>query len=225
MRNPRLLLLALLFGPLGATLAAPDFSDPKKTVQSLADAIKAGDVKAVRETMTMADAHQGPLLDVLSASIVAQHNMEAAAAVKFGAASKDLLDEGASLEGQLKSVLKRMASMDLAGDGETATLAFKAPTTAPTTGPATAPVAAVPEFENQPDPLHFRKTPEGWKIDAARMMNLENPGQDKVAETVTPKLVKIWTEIAANITAGKYGTVEAAREALAEKLATVVAGQ
>ncbi len=225
MRHPRLLLLVLLFGPVAAALGVADLSDPKKTVQTLADAIKAGDVKAVKETMVMADDQQAPLLDALTAAIVAQHSMEVAAAAKFGPASKDLVDEGASLEGQIKSVLKRMANMDVVTNGEIATLSLKGPTTAPTTGPATAPAGGVPETENQPDPLHFRKTAGGWKIDAARMMDLDTPGRAKEAEVVTPKLVKIWSEIAANITAGKYDSVDAARNALGEKIASVLAGQ
>ncbi len=227
MHHRPLLLLAVLLLSIAPTLRAADYSDPRKTVQSLSDAIKTGDPKAIRDAMVMADERQSRLLDSLAAAIAAQHNMEAAASAKFGPAAKELVDEGASLEGQINTVLKHIATVNVITAGDTATLTLKGPTTAPSTAPSSAPATApaISEQDNQPDPLHFRKTADGWKIDAARMMDLDSPDRAKEAEELTPKLAKVWGEIAASINAGKYATVDAAREALADKIAAALNGQ
>lgn len=63
---------------------AADYSDPKKTLRTFWEAIKADDVASIKACMTVSDGNKSAMLDFVTDTWIVPHQCAKAAAAKFG---------------------------------------------------------------------------------------------------------------------------------------------
>jgi hypothetical protein len=164
---------------------AVDLSTPKKAALAMIKAVSEADVPGLRATCVGTEEHFKTMEGAMSVLELAR-KMQQAAIDKFGAQGKQV---GAYLVGPGYAVVAaRMESFEEVITGDVATVGMN----------------------GDPNPARLKKVDGAWKVDLDVMK--EDPAQMAREEAVKQALVKILTDVTADIVAGKYQTArEAAR--------------
>ena len=183
--------------------AHADTSTPRGAAEAFFKALEGGDVKAARE-LTVGEEKHYKMLDLLVPMVGGFKKLEASAVKKWGEDGKKLLanDQGGGsfdIGGELKN-----AKEEIASDGNSATI--------------------TPEKkEGKPnEPVKLKKVEGKWKIDLASMPSegMDDPNAAKVIGAMGG----VAKDLAAEIDADKYKTVEEAKKAFGEKMLAVMLG-
>ena len=196
--------------------AAPnaDFSDPKKTMQTLAAAVKAKDAKLIRQCLWI-DESDKPAAEALLSTMDSSLRFQKAVADKFGpAAAKEV--EGISNQDLLMtSRLKALDDAKLVQEGDTAVLTLEEKIPVSSAAPT-----EVAEGTTRRE-IAFRKVEGQWKIDAGKVMNLKNARVTAILPTMA-KIGEVLNTTAAEIESGKVATLQQARQALTQRTVAVL---
>jgi len=199
-------------GPTTATTQAADFSEPKKTMQTLATAVTTSDPALIRSCLYIDPEFTKPA-EVLLATMQASMRYKKAIISKFGpAAEKEI--EGAVNPAELMSArMKAVEDATVAITGDTAVMTLSEPASANNPGGVSG--------QNVERKITFRKVGDLWKIDAVDMMRLNDP---KV-QNYLPLMGSISN--AMNMTAGeiesdKVGTLQEAKQILSQRVIAVL---
>jgi hypothetical protein len=158
--------LLLLLAPVAAaadsqpaTRPAADYSDPRRAVQSF---LRAADDAAMRDALLIDPAHR-QAIDSFLGVMVATTRLRTAAEAQFGAGAAKYFS--AATDAQLDARIKAIDAAPLQVNGDTATLAIPADEASRQSGGT----------------VIVRKTPGGWKVDAATLLGVTGMAQDKLA--------------------------------------------
>lgn len=184
----------------------PDFSEPKKTLLTLARANMKGDIAGVRMCYMISDLAKEPM-DGLFAFSDASFKLRQVVREKYGdKAVADFLT-GSPMEdpAKLSELLRNSKESVYGPDKMYIELENKA--TASTLAPQTM--------------LYFRRIGKEWKIDAAAMFRLDRPDSAKevAKQTVMIKaLAGVFEEVTHNVQKGKFADAREVQAALGQKI-------
>jgi len=169
-------------------------STPKKAAMALAQAMQQGDAAGIKAASVGGD----PLvIDALAASMVAHRALADAATAKFGAAAKGFDDDA----GTLRDFAQRLDEAEVSINGDTATITV--------TGTSTT-------------WLTLKKVNGDWKADFSQLPGFSPSAESAAMAATMQKTAEVTQEMAAEVTAGKFATIDQAREARIEKIKAAI---
>jgi hypothetical protein len=183
---------ALLSAAPPAT-SQPDLSSPRAALKSLYDALVAQDGQVVYQTFYAANDQERELARAFADVIIAARKLGEAAKDKYGAAGDPL---GSGM--MSREEFDRLSQAEVQENGETATL--------------------VPAGQSKP--VHFHRTGQRWQIVVRDFANAESDLPYQVS--LLKKVAAVFTEVAVEISAGKYQTSPEAEAVIKTKLAGVM---
>jgi hypothetical protein len=184
---------AAVAAPVVTAATQPDLSTPRAALRSLYDALVAQDGEAVYQTFYAADAQERDLARAFADVIIAARKLGEAAKDKYGAAGDPL---GSGM--MSREEFERLAQAEVQEKGETATL--------------------IPAGQSRP--VHFHRTGQRWQIVVRDFANAESDLPRQVA--LLKKVAAVFTEVAVEISAGKYQTSPEAEAVIKTRLAGVM---
>jgi hypothetical protein len=192
--------------PVATVRPAPDFSEPQKTMLTLAWATKAGDITAVRACYLVNEAAKESM-DSVFAFTDASMKLRQAVREKFGEKAEAIFRSDGVMEDPDKlAVLLRDAKVsNYAPDKVYIQLENK---------------AAASTLTPQPI-LYFRRVGNEWKVDAAALFHLDRPDSAKEIANQTVNLKAItgaFMEVTSNVKLGKFADAHEAQAALGQKV-------
>jgi hypothetical protein len=169
---------------------------PKAVALEFGKAMEMGDAAAAKKVAIFGKDEEA-LIDGMAAITGGMKKMLAAATEKFGAeGAQSLMGPNADM-----NIVKQIEESELKIDGDTATLAGK----------------------DSSDPLKLKKVDGAWKVDVTSMNNDPNMAQQV---PMFNSMAKVFTDTAAEISAGKYSTVDECQQAMQAKfLAAMMSAQ
>lgn len=186
--------------PTGKPVAGKPASNPtssnmsaKETIAAFGKAVENGDAAGAK-ALTVSDPTSDKMLDALIPVSGAMKKLNDAAVEKFGEAGKSL----AGNNSDSFDLAKSMKDLEVKETGDTA--------------------EAVNTKKPKDKPLKMKKVDGKWKIDFASVMGGENAAQMEQALPMIKGMATAANEGADEIKAGKYKTVDEAKQALGTKL-------
>jgi hypothetical protein len=174
--------------------AAPDLSTPKAAAMTFAKALEAGDA-ATAKASAVGDAQTQDLVGALAEVAAQNAKLREAATAKFGAEASAKISRKMSSE----DLSKQLDASEIKEDGDTATITSK---------------------ETPGNPLTLKKVDGQWKVDM-----LSGAAGPQLAQQLP--MIKsfggVMSELATEITDGKYKNVDEAQTALQTKMMAAMA--
>jgi hypothetical protein len=167
-------------------------STPKKTAMALAQALEQGDAGGIKAASVGGDPQT---IDALAALMSAHRALADAATAKFGPAAKGFDND----TGSMSDFAKRLADAQVNISGDTAAITI--------TGSAD---------------LKFKKVDGQWKADFSQMPGFGQSAESTAMAASMQKVAGVTRELAAEISAGKYPTIQAAGAARMQKIRTAI---
>lgn len=198
--------MAAVVGMTGMAWGEADVSTPRKTLLSLDEAIKAHDIKALRECLTVTDAGQQPALEAYISAWEASLGFQEAMQKKFGQAGAEAVGGAQGATASLETALKAATAGTVRIDGDRATL-----TIAEGEGSKGMPAGQ----------LAFQKVEGNWKVDAGSLLGLKEKDAERrlgIMKGVTGALKAVTAEINDN----KFANAGEAQHALVQRVIPVV---
>lgn len=186
-------LVVVMAGLSAARGAEPDLSTPKAAALAFVQALANGDAAAAKAVAT-ADDRGGQMVDAMAELVKAMKALKAAAVAKWPGEGQNIVEEDIG-ENLLRHFRDERAQAKV--EGETATFGT----------------------EDETQPLKLRRLDGKWKVDLAAMGD-----QQDIAEALPliRAMAKAAPQVAADITAGKYKSVDDARAALDARMTSAV---
>jgi hypothetical protein len=193
-------LAALIVLACAASLTrAGDKEEIKESTLSFSKALAAGDGATARKYV-VGDENSNKMVDALAEFTKAAKGLQEAAVAKFGEDGRTLGGLGTGRMGPTNTDFKDFDESRLTINGDTATIAPKAGT--PGARPTT-----------------FKKIDGTWKLDLTGMFTADHAAQ---GVAMMPKMAGVMNELAGEIQAGKYASLQEAKSAFYQKLAAAV---
>jgi hypothetical protein len=191
-------LAALIVLACAASLTrAGDKEEIKESAISLSKALAAGDGATARKYVVK-DENSDKMVDALAEISKAAKGLQDAAVAKFGEEGKDIAGQGMGQMARTDADFKDFDESRLTINGDTATIAPK---------------------DSRGRTTIFKKMDGTWKLDLTVMPNAARAAQ---GSTIMSKVAGVMTDLAGEIKAGKYATVQEARQAYYQKLAATM---
>ena len=195
--------------PATATAPAPwkaDYSDPKKTMKTMMEATKAGDVTAMKACVVLpGDLEQAKNLEANYRRQAAPIRLRNALVAKFGEDGAKFLPDYAAAITEDERVLETTAVLKM--DGEKASVTVPPPPNAAGQGGQGAPAPAV---------IGFVKVGNDWKIAGGPMLPVGGtPPEFQKSYAV---MDGAWETVIAKVEKGEYGSAAGAKKDLDDKL-------
>ncbi len=181
---------------IGAPVRGADVDDVKAAALAFAKALENGDAAAAKDACVGTEKELA-MVDGVVNVMGAMKKMGKAATDKFGDAGKALIQDQGNPGEQMA---KELENANIKVDGDTATVTGKG---------------------EKEEPLKMKKVGGKWKLDLSAM-----PGKEDMekASGMFAGMAKAANETAADISAGKYKTVDEAKEAFGMKMMSIMAG-
>jgi hypothetical protein len=193
MRFWKLTVVALLIlSGCGGSDSTSGNSTPKKTALALAQALEQGDAGGIKAASVGGDPQT---IDALAALMSAHRTLADAATAKFGPAAKGFDND----TGSMGDFAKRLADAQVNISGDTASITI--------TGSAD---------------LKFKKVDGQWKADFSQMPGFGQSAESAAMVASMQKVAGVTRELAAEISAGEYPTIQAAGEARMQKIRAAI---
>lgn len=194
--------------------ASADYSDPKKTLQTLAAAVKAKDAAAIRHCLWI-DESDKPAAEALLSTMDSSLRFQKAVADKFGPAAAKEVEGMSNQDLLMTSRLKALDDAKLVQEGDTAVLTLEENSPLISSAPTD-----IAEGTTRKE-VAFRKVDGQWKIDAGKVMNLKNARVTAILPTMA-KIGKVLNSTAEEIENGKIATLQQARQMLTQRTFAVL---
>jgi len=183
-----------------------DYSDPKKTLKTMMEATKTGDVSAMKACVVLpGDAEQAKNLEANYRRQAAPILLRNALVAKFGVDAVKFLPDYAAAITEDEKTMEATAVMVL--DGAKATLTVSPPANAAGQGDQGAPAPAV---------IGFVKVGNDWKIAGGAMLPVG--GTPVELQKSYAAMDAAWETVIAKVNKGEYGSAEGAKKDLDDKL-------
>jgi hypothetical protein len=161
---------------------------------ALAQAMQQGDAAGIKAASVGGDPQ---VIDALAASMAAHRALADAATAKFGAAAKGFDDDS----GTIRDFAQRLDEAEVSINGDTAAITV--------TG------ASTPW-------LTLKKVDGNWKADFSQLPGFGQSNESAAMAATMQKTAEITREMAIEVSAGKYATIDQAREARMQKIKAAI---
>jgi hypothetical protein len=198
----------LVLGVTALAARAADLSTPQAAAKAFSQAVFTGDVDGAKAAAMTSSPDEEKSLEMIVQLRGAQKKMVDAAVAKFGDEGKSLYQQGGRGGGgggnapapatSVEEIAKRIDDADVKTEGDTATVTPK-----------------------EGRPTHLKKSGSDWKVDMSQMEGLTRLAQNP---DMVDTMQKMYTELASDIDAGKYKSVDEARTAMREKMMALRGG-
>jgi hypothetical protein len=166
----------------------PDLSSPKSAAMAFGTALVAGDSAGVKAA-TVGTEEEYKMVDAISMMVSSMKKLNDAADAKFGK------DNGISQPNAGMDITKEIETSEIKVDGDVATVDKK-------------------DKNDKNPPMKLKKIDGNWKVD---LSSLPKENMDQMMKVI-PSISKAFTELATEITAGKYKTAMEAKDAMGQKM-------
>jgi len=180
---------ALLCGCGGSSSGgSTDLSTPKAAVKTVADALRRGDAAALKNATINGDP---AFIDMMASMMSSTKTLTDAAVAKFGDAGKTISNS------KMPDFDKSLDNADVKEEGDTATVTPK---------------------DGNGEPVKLKKVDGQWKMDFAQAPHMPSKAEMDQMGPMFNSMVDANKTTAADINAGKYKSVEEARQGLSQKM-------
>ena len=197
---------AILVVMLGiSTARADEPADVKEAAMSFARALSQGNAEQAHK-FAVSNKTNDTFIDLVVPLVAAQTKLHDSAVSRFGKDGESILTTGTPAEAFNKEYGKDAGDLDINITGDSAQITAK------------------PKAGEKPEgqPLQLKKVEGKWKVDLSKLKGAE--AMPKNAPLIKA-LTKAMADTADEIQAGKYGKVQDAKMAIADKVKVELAGQ
>ncbi len=174
-------------------MQVPDLSSPRSAARSFYEAAERGDADAIKQILSGDTDLERELGDAYAKLIVSSRRFADAAKKRYGGAA-DAIAQGAFPAGEVEKI----DSATLKETDDTATLQISSIT----------------------KPLTFRRTDAGWRLVLTDLTSAPDKLEGQVE--LTRGLADAFSDLADDVTAGKYATVQDAETAIQQRINDVM---
>jgi hypothetical protein len=192
--KPLAVALLILTG-CGTSDSTDNYSTPRKAATMLAQAVQQGDAAGIKAASVGGDPQ---VIDALAASMSAHKALADAATAKFGPDAKGFDNDA----GAMSDFAQRLNDAQVTINGETAVITINGSST---------------------PWLTLKKIDGDWKADLSQLPGLGPSNESPAMAAMMQKMAAVTRDLAAEVAAGKYPTIDAAREARMQKIKAAIA--